>query len=234
MGTVIFLRKKTCIIPECGKPSLTRGYCRAHYKKLRASGDLVMRTGELAERGRKEDHPLYCRWRQMKSLRHLSPEWARFWDFVDSVGESRGRTKMLRLDQSKPFGPDNFRWAEKLVGERKNAYYRNWYKNSPNQRDALYRKQYGIGLAEYNALSEAQDGLCAICRRAEERIVRKGVNHDKRRLAVDHDHATGEVRGLLCSDCNRAVGMLRDDPALFDQGGAYLRAHQRNRLKVVE
>lgn len=69
----------------------------------------------------------------------------------------------------------------------------------------MVMKTYGLKEGEYQALYEAQGGACAICRRA------KGL---KKKLAVDHDHATGYVRGLACSTCNRILGHLRDDPEL--------------------
>jgi hypothetical protein len=65
-------------------------------------------------------------------------------------------------------------------------------------------KTYGITSEQYWALYEAQGGCCIICQRA------KGV---KKLLAVDHDHATGYVRGLLCGPCNQILGHLRDDQA---------------------
>jgi hypothetical protein len=56
-------------------------------------------------------------------------------------------------------------------------------------------KQLGISDTDYAALLEAQEGGCAIC----------GNSPKTRRLSVDHDHATGRVRGLLCHRCNRAL-----------------------------
>ncbi len=64
-------------------------------------------------------------------------------------------------------------------------------------------KTYGLTLEQYEALYEAQGGSCYICRRA------KGVS---KRLAVDHDHKTGYVRGLLCAKCNGYLGYIRDSP----------------------
>lgn len=61
--------------------------------------------------------------------------------------------------------------------------------------DLKYR--YGLTLAEYQALALAQDFACAIC---------LGVCATGRRLSVDHDHATGKVRGLLCATCNASLG----------------------------
>lgn len=59
----------------------------------------------------------------------------------------------------------------------------------------------------------AQGGKCAIC---------GGTNPGGHRLAVDHDHTTGAVRGLLCHACNAGIGKLRDDPALLRVAADYL------------
>lgn len=63
---------------------------------------------------------------------------------------------------------------------------------------------------------QGQGGGCAICgrTRAEEGI--------KKHLAVDHDHETKKVRGILCECCNRALGLFRHDPSLLSQAKAYL------------
>lgn len=75
----------------------------------------------------------------------------------------------------------------------------------------------GTSEAEYAAMLEAQSGVCAICGTSES-DARKGV------LDVDHDHQTGRIRGLLCSACNTAIGLLRDDPVLLASAIRYLRA----------
>lgn len=73
---------------------------------------------------------------------------------------------------------------------------------------------YGITAAEYWAIFEAQGKKCYICGRATGR---------SKRLSVDHDHKTGQVRGLLCTPCNRDVlGHLRDDVNAFRRGIEYL------------
>lgn len=63
----------------------------------------------------------------------------------------------------------------------------------------------GITDPEYWELYKAQDGKCGICRR---RLYSKRY----KRFAVDHDHDTGRIRGLLCTNCNTAIGLLRDCP----------------------
>lgn len=75
------------------------------------------------------------------------------------------------------------------------------------------RRVFGLGEGDYDRLYAFQDGRCAGCQWAT------GIT---RRLAVDHNHVTGEVRGLLCSPCNRMVGHFRDDPATFLRLAEYL------------
>lgn len=77
-------------------------------------------------------------------------------------------------------------------------------------REQQLRKNFGITGAEYRALEEAQDHVCAICEKPDVSFLANGKSG--RRLAVDHDHATGKVRALLCGWCNRAIGFLGDDP----------------------
>lgn len=79
--------------------------------------------------------------------------------------------------------------------------------------DARVTKVYGLTAEEYDRLYAHQGGRCAICRRAT------GAS---RRLAVDHDHRTGEVRGLLCKSDNRLLGFARDDVEFFQRAVAYL------------
>jgi hypothetical protein len=80
------------------------------------------------------------------------------------------------------------------------------------QRKNVFQKVYGISMADYEAMFERQGGACAICKRT-------GVT-----LCVDHCHLTGEVRGLLCSQCNSAIGFCSDDPAVLLAAAAYLQA----------
>jgi hypothetical protein len=70
---------------------------------------------------------------------------------------------------------------------------------------------------------ESQGGVCAICHRGETLIVKGTLA----RLAGDHDHTTGKLRGLLCSRCNLAIGRLEERVEVFEQAAAYLRGWQR-------
>jgi hypothetical protein len=68
---------------------------------------------------------------------------------------------------------------------------------------------YGLTLEEYEAMERSQDGVCAICRKPTSYRRKDG---SLGRLAVDHDHKTGRIRGLLCDQCNRMIGHLDKDP----------------------
>ena len=75
------------------------------------------------------------------------------------------------------------------------------------------RRSYGLTPEEYDALVVAQDGRCAIC----EDELGNG-------LYVDHDHATGRVRGLLCDDCNNGIADFGEDLDTMERASAYLEA----------
>ena len=80
-------------------------------------------------------------------------------------------------------------------------------------REHQLENKYGISLKEYNTLLDAQDGVCAIC---------FGVEKNKK-LSVDHNHDTGEVRGLLCHKCNSGIGLLGDKVDALQRAIDYLK-----------
>jgi hypothetical protein len=74
--------------------------------------------------------------------------------------------------------------------------------------------KYGLTIKQYEAMLEEQGNRCAICHRASDKP-----------LCVDHNHATGKVRGLLCWHCNIALGKLQDDPEVVRAALDYLVTH---------
>ena len=100
-----------------------------------------------------------------------------------------------------------------------------WQENNAEKRFAQRLRPYGITPDRYRELLAAQGGGCAICHRPESPDVVK-VERSKsrrRRLHVDHCHATGRVRGLLCSSCNMGIGKFNDDPCRIERAAMYLR-----------
>lgn len=82
-------------------------------------------------------------------------------------------------------------------------------------RDYAHKKAYGITLAEKERLLAKQANACAICKRTE---------FGKRRPHTDHCHETGRVRGVLCANCNKVLGLFKDNPETFRTAAAYLEA----------
>ena len=80
--------------------------------------------------------------------------------------------------------------------------------NTIQRRSALSR--YNFTIDEYAAMYDEQEGKCAIC----------GCEAD--RLDVDHSHLTDRIRGLLCGPCNRAIGIMADDPSRLRKAADYL------------
>lgn len=82
------------------------------------------------------------------------------------------------------------------------------------RRDKQFDKQlqlkYGITSEQYKDMLDTQDGVCGACKRPETVIDKR--TQSPRRLAVDHCHKSGRVRGLLCARCNTASGMIGDNP----------------------
>jgi hypothetical protein len=75
------------------------------------------------------------------------------------------------------------------------------------------KRRYGITAEDADAMFEAQEGLCAICRAAP-------AEH------VDHDHETGAVRELLCFNCNGGLGQFKDAPAVMRAAADYVERHR--------
>lgn len=100
--------------------------------------------------------------------------------------------------------------------ERLNEYRRE-YRQRPERkaadREGYLKRKYGMTLADYKRMFEAQGGVCAICGEARP---------EERTLHVDHDHATRVIRGLLCFRCNQAIGSLQEDHEIFQAAADYL------------
>lgn len=85
------------------------------------------------------------------------------------------------------------------------------------QLDAQHRSSYGIGLLD-RLSEEAKSKCCPICGRVPGK------------LHLDHDHETGEHRDYLCGPCNRALGLMQDDPEVLRAAAAYIEKHRNARL----
>lgn len=109
------------------------------------------------------------------------------------------------------------RWR-KENGDKARARGRRWHHRHP-------KAKLGLTTEEYEDLLDYQEGKCAICSR---------LPGEDRRLALDHDHRNGMLRGLLCSNCNRGLGVFNDNPALLLKAIMYLAHHSDRPISVVD
>lgn len=187
-----------CRVDGCAEPAHAKGVCSLHYAR--------------------QQHPLKTTWKLIRS-RHagLTPErWNSFEAFLGDVGERPGpRHQLRRIDETKPYSRGNVRWLAPIQpGKVDRKYAREWQ----------LQNKFGLAPGAYDQMLDEQGGVCAICQQTETRI-----HHSTKKVAplcVDHDHATGQVRGLLCVRCNRMLGYGRDNPEILRRAIAYLERHQ--------
>lgn len=88
--------------------------------------------------------------------------------------------------------------------------------------DARLSKEYGITLADYDRMCKEQEGRCAICGTDDTSAPTRHPTAPKR-FRVDHNHTTGEVRGLLCNSCNLGLGSFKDNVSHLAAAITYIR-----------
>ncbi len=114
-------------------------------------------------------------------------------------------------------------------GDKVRAQQRKWRnENITQEKDRMLQYCYGISVEQYSQMLEEQNGCCAICLNPETAMNQK--TKTLRSLAVDHNHQNGQVRGLLCSNCNMAIGKFKDDISRLQNAIQYL-LDTNNRLK---
>ena len=127
-----------------------------------------------------------------------------------------GEDKDLHEFSKEPRSPDGVTAQCKSC---RNQYQKEWVKRKGG---AMYHRtvRYGMSPNEYEELLEEQLNRCACC----------GSSDPKRKagFVIDHDHQTGQVRGLLCHSCNIGIGQLGDSISGLTQALNYLRKHYDN------
>ena len=125
------------------------------------------------------------------------------------------RTKICSCCGEKKSLGEFYKQNDRKIGVRsqcKICSKKNYATTNEKHQEALLKYRFGINLEQYNKTLKLQNGVCAIC---------KCVDSTGRRLAVDHDHKTGKIRGLLCNRCNvQLIGL--DDKVYFKLALQYL------------
>ncbi len=138
-------------------------------------------------------------YKSLKQKKEYNQEWVK-----------RNRNKVFKY-QRKYQLDYYYRNKEKILEKQKQRNLANPEKRYLTNRKSDLRK-YGLTLEQYDKLEKMQKGKCAICRSTE-------LN---KKLAIDHCHKTGKVRGLLCSNCNNGLGKFKDSKKLLVKALKYL------------
>ena len=195
-----------CTMAGCDRPHKARGYCQTHYMQFKRG---ITPVGPIRSRA------------------YEKPDECVVEDCAEPV-KAHGLCKkhyqrklrhghVNRADRKKPHTPcaveacGNYAYAKSLC----HAHYikqRKW-------------QAAGVDATRYQEMLREQGGVCAICAQPE-RAPDKASGKTKD-LAIDHCHATGAIRALLCSNCNRGLGLFNDDVALLAKAQAYVIQYSR-------
>lgn len=220
-----------CVITGCGHKEVAHSWlCPTHRHRLRAYGSTdprprmtmqaicrVLGCKRQARGGRGWCRTHYIRWRK-----HGGPTTTLAGELLRQENAT-GRRVCTQCKKSKTL--DNYRENSKYLngrlrtcdtcirGNAKEKYPTYRIRHQRQGRERRLLRKYGLTIAAYEARVAEQHGQCAICH--------VGVVE----LHVDHDHATGAVRGLLCLGCNLALGYVQDSLDVLQSLMTYLRAH---------
>lgn len=229
-----------CVADGCSRPIMARGMCSMHYSRFQKYGSM-----EPIKPSNKYS-AIYYHWMKTKKRFPNDISWKNFSDFFKDTGEKPSYLHMIfKKDESIPLGKNNFEWkvrpankrnyAEKkfdyTTAEGKSAYDKNLRTKKPNlQKHYNLMKSYGITIEEFNKKLVEQKGCCAICENPET-VTKHGRPMS---LSVDHNHSTGEIRGLLCTSCNRALGLFKEKRETLLKAISYISLYAKNDSNVLK
>jgi hypothetical protein len=215
-----------CCVVNCDDQVVAKSLCRKHYMR-------VQRTGEVDDSrpddwGKRNKHPAYKTWCNLRRYHRqgIPASWLEdFWKFVSDVPEKIGKSQAFRPKSNEPWSKDNFYWKEpRPIGDDQKEYANEWRKQARATNPDYYlnkdlQRNYGITLEWYREKLKTQNGVCAICSKPETvKIKGKTIA-----MPVDHNHITGKARGLLCTKCNRGLGLFGDSQEILQNAILYLR-----------
>lgn len=210
-----------------------RGMCQKHYTQLRRNGEIgrthainggqctysgcatkAIAKGLCGKHYQQGRHPLEMIWRNLRSRSSgiYPKEWKKLDGFLADVGERPSdKHQLRRLDPTEPWSKVNFTWLAPIgVSATDRSYQRRW----------RAAKIYGLPPDWEDHKRAELNNTCPGCDQPFERL-----HPDTGKLVktcIDHDHVTDEVRGLLCDDCNKALGNVKDSVPTLKRLIAYL------------
>jgi hypothetical protein len=195
-----------CQIDGCTRPHKARGLCQTHYaQRLRGSDFSPIRSRvrekppECIEDGCAEP---------VKSKGLCKMHYQR----LLRHGHTRYRDRKKPAKRCLIDGCDNILYAKDLC--------------HPHYTKQRKWRAAGVDATRYQEMLREQGGVCAICGQTERHC--DGLSGKLKDLAIDHDHVTGAIRALLCSNCNRGLGLFNDDIALLAKAQSYVLYHRQS------
>jgi hypothetical protein len=222
-----------CSVQDCQQRAHAKRLCQKHYRRVQRHGDVHAsrrehRAKSAREKALAEQRSQVPRWPDTERTCRKCGETKPIDEFAKGDGGDLRRVcKQCKAEQHRQWrakDPEHVKeWHREYnqMPERKAAHtnrQRHYYYKDPQGRRARAMREKGLSVDEYDAMLARQNGVCAIC---------GTVCKSGRALAVDHDHITGEVRGLLCMNCNRAIGWLNDDPDLIMRAAEYVLSNRK-------
>lgn len=227
--TLISPPRKNCEVDGCPRKRQLGTVCRAHRREREAAGSWVAPqrpealggcVGPLCDRKAAHSATTMCRTHHTQFRTH-GEVWV--------IGTRLNVGKLPTVECTSFNDPDCASpvavWGLCLVHARETlgvCWLRDCDRPVSHKQSGLCRRhrnaervlvhKYGIGYQQRERMARRQGYRCAICPAPD----------SDNALHIDHDHGTGEVRGLLCGNCNRALGLMRHDPALLTAAIGYL------------
>lgn len=211
----------TCAGPDCARPLDAHGYCKTHYgmvrkgQPLHAIGDPSFRSQRARERWaarpEAEKQRALAAMQAGRRTAYYSDEWQqRQSDSQRASGVQKRRDRIAQLRSEcatcgASFTPTT--WKQLFCTRECRSL-------------AARVRRHGLTPQQYRELLASQDGQCALCGGGRRGWARGADLH------IDHCHNTGRVRGLLCGDCNTALGRFGDDPVRLRRAAEYLERHR--------
>lgn len=194
----------TCIEDGCNRDRFARGLCSSHYGQAYRSGTL-----QLLDRSDQHRLTEVDRENRTGMCSVCGPVRIRF----RTTGSAECR-KLHNTRTSKSYKKNGRKLSPHALGVK-----RSW-----TRRDGL-RRRYDMSLDDYAALLKSQGDRCAVCHKPA-----PSEGDSEPAFAVDHCHASGHVRGVLCRRCNTSLGRFEDSPELLRAMADYIERRQQGAL----
>lgn len=191
--------QRICRVPDCGRPLQGRGLCGTHLDRARRHDGDPLADVPIQKKGNGDPDAATRR----------CPKCERFLPADDFRMRSGKQSRYRRAHCWQCESNYSARYREKNRTGADLAYWR-----------SAIMRSYGLTEEDFEAILDGQNGCCAICGTTE-----PGAN--RTRFCVDHCHATGVVRGLLCNSCNRALAALGDSSDGVRRAFEYLERAER-------